>query len=396
MVSSFMHLSKRQLLKTAGYALLSSAAPYALALALPQRTLVFPRDYGAHPDFRTEWWYITGHAKNTAGREFGFQVTFFRSRVDAAQSMQSKFAAKQLIFAHCAITDVQGKKLWHDQRIAREGFGIAQASVDNTDIKLGNWSLKRTARIISASIDDYEATPIRYQAHIQAKDFAFDLSFTKTQAVLLQGNQGLSRKGPDEKQASYYYSVPQLQADGNITLQGDTLAIQGTAWLDQEWSQELLHPEAVGWDWIGMNLFDGSALTAFQLRRKDGSALWTGGSFRAPGPIVKPVVNLPINLANAAPTMGQTFNHLAGDVQFTGSKPWTSPANGAKYPTEWLVRTPTQTYTVKAVIPNQELSGNSATGTVYWEGLSDLFDSSGKHVGRGYLEMTGYAGALRI
>jgi predicted secreted hydrolase len=394
MGSSFMHVSKRQLLQTAGYALLGSAAPS--ALALPQRTLVFPRDYGAHPDYATEWWYITGHAKNSAGRALGFQVTFFRSRVDATQSMQSKFAAKQLIFAHCAVTDVQGKKLWHDQRIAREGFGIAQASLDTTDIKLGSWRLKRTAKIISGSIDDYEVPPIRYQAHIQAKDFAFDVSFTQTQAVLLQGQQGLSRKGPDEKQASYYYSIPQLQADGNITLQGDTLAVKGTAWLDHEWSQELLHPEAVGWDWIGMNLFDGSALTAFQLRRKDGSALWTGGSFRSEGPSVKPVVNLPIALANPAPAMGQTFNHQAGEVQFTGSKPWTSPANGAKYPTEWLVRTPKQTYTVRALIPNQELSGHSATGTVYWEGLSDLFDNSGKHIGRGYLEMTGYAGALRI
>ena len=349
------------------------------AHALPERSLVFPRDHGAHPDFRTEWWYITGHATTTAGRELGFQVTFFRSRVEATQSMQSQFAAKQLIFAHCAVTDVQGKKLLHDQRIAREGFGIAQASPLDTDIKLRNWTLKRTAQPVPGSAQASATPALGYQARVAAQDFTLDLSFTETQPLLLQGKQGLSRKGPDEKQASYYYSKPQLQAGGHITLGGQRLAVKGSAWLDHEWSQELLHPEAVGWDWVGMNLFDGSALTAFQLRRKDGSALWTGGSFRA-----------------TSSSGLQTFIAQPKEVAFQALKGWTSPTTGAKYPTEWLVRTPADYYTVKAVIPNQELDSRSSTGAVYWEGLSDLFDSNGKHVGRGYLEMTGYAGALRL
>ncbi len=349
------------------------------AHALPERSLVFPRDHGAHPDFRTEWWYITGHATTTAGRELGFQVTFFRSRVEATQSMQSQFAAKQLIFAHCAVTDVQGKKLLHDQRIAREGFGIAQASPLDTDIKLRNWTLKRTAQPVPGSAQASATPALGYQARVAAQDFTLDLSFTETQPLLLQGKQGLSRKGPDEKQASYYYSKPQLQAGGHITLGGQRLAVKGSAWLDHEWSQELLHPEAVGWDWVGMNLFDGSALTAFQLRRKDGSALWTGGSFRA-----------------TSSSGLQTFIAQPKEVAFQALKGWTSPTTGAKYPTEWLVRTPADYYTVKAVISAQELDSRNSTGTVYWEGLSDLFDSNSKHVGRGYLEMTGYAGALRI
>jgi predicted secreted hydrolase len=383
-------LSKRRILQSAGLALLGSAAPG--AHALPERTLTFPRDLGAHPDFRTEWWYVTGYAKNAAGRELGFQVTFFRSRVEATQTMQSKFAAKQLLFAHCAVTDVQGNKLWHDQRIAREGFGIAQASALDTDIKLGRWSLKRTlptndlkppaaASTASTSRTAQAVTQAaeHYEARIAAKEFAIDLNFSETQPILLQGNNGLSRKGPDEKQASYYYSLPQLVASGSITLQGQRLAVTGTAWLDHEWSQELLHPEAVGWDWIGMNLFDGSALTAFQLRRKDGSSLWTGGSFRA-----------------TSSSGLQTFIAKPREVQFQALKGWTSPLTGAKYPIEWLVRTPADFYTIKAVIPNQELDSRNTTGAIYWEGLSDLFDSNGKHVGRGYLEMTGYAGALRM
>ena len=344
------------------------------AHALPARTLKFPRDHGAHPDFRTEWWYLTGSAKS-GKREFGFQVTFFRSRVEATQGMQSKFAAKQLLFAHAAITDVQGNKLWHDQQIARAGFEIAQASESDTQIKLRRWSLTRMP---------FENL---YTARVVAKEFEMELVCTSTQPLLLQGKDGLSRKGPDEKQASYYYSHPQLNVAGFIELQGKRFEINetaqsgknsgGTAWLDHEWSQELLHPEAVGWDWIGINLFDGSALTAFQLRKNDGSALWSGGSYR-PNAQTKPFIASP------------------GEVQFQAITPWKSPLTGASYPIEWRVRTATDVYTVKAVIPNQELDSRSSTGAVYWEGLSDLFDSNGKHVGRGYLEMTGYAQPLKM
>jgi predicted secreted hydrolase len=346
------------------------------AHALPERTLTFPRDFGAHPDMRTEWWYTTGHAKNTAGREFGFQVTFFRSRVPNTQSMRSAFAAKQLIFAHCAITDVQGKKLWHDQRLARQGFGIAEASVQDTDVKLQGWTFKRTMPPLAGRIAQLAE---HYEARIVAKDFAIDLNFAETQSLLLQGNNGLSRKGPEEAQSSYYYSKPHLATSGRITLQGQRFDVQGSAWLDHEWSDELLHPEAVGWDWIGMNLFDGSALTAFQLRKKDGGAVWTGGSFRTP-----PASGLPAFIAKP------------GEVKFQAIKGWTSPVTGAKYPIEWIVRTPADYYTVRAVIANQELDSRSSTGAIYWEGLSDLFDSNDKHVGRGYLEMTGYAGTLKI
>ena len=361
------------------------------AHALPERALSFPRDHGAHPEHRTEWWYITGYGSDGT-RDVGYQVTFFRSRVESTQNMQSKFAAKQLLFAHAAVTDVQGKTLLHDQRIARAGFGIAQASELDTQVKLRDWTLARNA------------TTGVYNANIKARDFHIDLQFSPQQPLLLQGKNGLSRKGPEEKQASYYYSQPQLQASGSITLGGQRITLRsqtvapdsqasatstasGTAapkpnnaaWLDHEWSQELLHPEAVGWDWVGMNLFDGSALTAFQLRKKDGRALWTGGSFRA-----------------TSSSGLQTFIAQPGEVQFQAIKGWASPLTGAKYPIQWLVRTPADYYTVKAVIPNQELDSRNSTGAVYWEGLSDLFDSNDKHVGRGYLEMTGYTGALKI
>ena len=331
------------------------------ALALPPLTLQFPRDHGAHPQLRTEWWYITGNA-TAAGREFGFQVTFFRSRVDATQGMTSRFAAKQLIFAHAAVTDVQGRKLRHDQRIAREGFGVVSASVDDAAIRLRDWSLRR----------DNGA----YVAQVASDDFSLQLRCAPTQPLLLQGRQGLSRKGPQEQQASYYYSEPQLAVTGSIRLQGQRLAVQGKAWMDHEWSDEVLHPQAVGWDWIGMNLDDGSALTAFRLRAKDGSALWDGGSFRPP--------------------RGEIYSFSRGEVIFSPQRSWKSPLSQATYPVDWLVRTPADSYTVRAVLDDQELDSRASTGAIYWEGLARLFDSNGKRVGQGYLELTGYARPLRL
>lgn len=323
----------------------------------------FPRDFGSHPDLKTEWWYITGHARNTAGREFGFQLTFFRSRIDATQAMRSGFAAKQLIFAHAAMTDLEGRVLLHDQRIARAGFGIASASETDTDVRLRDWSLTRQP-------------DGRYDARIPAAGFVLDLRFKPMQPVLLQGDRGLSRKGPDEAQASYYYSVPQLGSSGRITLKGEVFDVTGTAWLDHEVSDALLHPEAVGWDWIGMNLDDGSALTAFHLRRRDGSALWAGGSMRTGD--------------------GALRIFKPDEVRFDAEATWTSPRTQARYPTRWRVQTPGGTFSVRALLDDQELDSRGSTGAVYWEGLSDLVDAAGLRVGRGYLEMTGYAAPLRL
>ncbi|WP_010463955.1 lipocalin-like domain-containing protein [Acidovorax radicis] len=344
------------------------------ARALPARALTFPRDHGSHPELRTEWWYITGHVQ-AQGRPWGFQLTFFRSRVDATQNLQSAFAAKQLLFAHAAITDVQGQRLLHDQRIARAGFGVAQASEADTSIRLQDWTLARSNT--AHSKPDFPVS--RYTAQIAGSEFGMDLQFDSTQPVLLQGQQGLSRKGPDAAQASYYYSQPQLAVTGTLTVEGKRMGVSpgtGRAWMDHEWSEALLHPEALGWDWIGMNLRDGSALTAFRLRRADGSALWAGGSLRTPG---QPV---------------QVFDAQA--VVFTPQRIWASPQSGARYPVQWRVQTPAGVFEVRALLDNQELDSSGSTGAIYWEGLSDLMDSAGQPVGRGYLEMTGYAKPLRL
>lgn len=348
------------------------------ALALPARALQFPRDFGSHPDLQTEWWYITGQLQ-AGGKPWGFQLTFFRSRVDAAQALQSPLAARQLIFAHAALSDVQGQKLRHDQRMARAGMGLAGASEADTHVHINDWFLQRAA--VPGQPADQAS---HYRARLAASDFTLDLDFDSNQPLLLQGLNGLSHKGPEDEQSSYYYSQPQLKVGGSIVVDGKRLPVEAgahnRAWLDHECSQSVMDASAQGWDWIGMNLDDGSALTAFHLRRKTGGALWAGGSFRAPG--------------QKAQIFGPDL------VRFEPLRHWLSPHTQTRYPVAWRVQTPAGLYEVHALFDDQELDSRASTGAIYWEGLSELrriaADGSSRRVGNGYLEMTGYAAAMKL
>lgn len=334
----------------------------------PTDVLRFPQDFGAHPAFHTEWWYLTGTLQTVSepARSYGFQITFFRSRVDANAASQSRFAARQLVFAHTALSDIGQGRLLHDQRIAREGFGLVEAAQGDTRITLRDWTLQRQGPV----------TQSLYTSHIAARDFKLDLRFAQTQPVLLQGEAGYSRKGPHPEQASHYYSQPQLAVQGQIQLQQGPLQVKGKAWLDHEWSESLLDKEAVGWDWIGMNLHDGSALTAFRLRRADGSTLWSGGSLRRPGEAARSL--------------------KPEEVRFTPGKTWLSPATAARYPISWMVDVVGTRFEVRARMDKQELDSRQSTGGVYWEGLSDLLDAQGRVIGSGYLEMTGYVSPMSL
>ena len=346
------------------------------------RPLVFPRDHGAHPASRIEWWYVTGWLRDSGAAEpaspssskrglFGFQITFFRSRTGLADDLSGRLAPRQLLFAHAALTDLDAATHQHDARLGRwngvSGLDNASARVraalHDADVAVHGWRLHR------------HDGPARWSADIAARGFTLNLELARTQPVLLQGQAGFSRKGPQEAQASHYMSEPQLAVTGQLRRSGRTQPVQGRAWLDQEWSDELLHPEAVGWDWIGMNLDDGSALTAFRLRRADGSALWAGGSFRRAG-------------------QAQAQDFPAESVRFEPGRRWRSPTSGGDYPVAWTVHTPAGRFSVQALLDAQELDSRSSTGTVYWEGLSELHGDAGRRIGLGYLEMTGYAGRL--
>ena len=244
---------------------------------------------------------------------------------------------------------LQRRPRLHAQRIARWSgdphAALARASTADTDVRLGDWTLQR----------DDDGGRSRYLTRFGSggtQAFELQLQLRAALPPLLQGDAGFSRKGPDEAQASHYVSEPQLAAHGTLRRGGQTLAVQGRAWLDHEWSDALLHPDAVGWDWVGMNLDDGSALTAFQLRRADGTRLWAGGSWR-----------------DAAGRL-QVFDH--DGVHFSPGRRWRSAATGADYPLHWRLHTPAGRFEVRALLDAQELDARDGTGSAYWEGLSEL------------------------
>ncbi|MBA4011617.1 MAG: carotenoid 1,2-hydratase [Phenylobacterium sp.] len=330
-------------------------------LVLPGVALRFPADHGAHPDFRTEWWYVTGWLRTEDAKDLGFQVTFFRSRPPAASDNPSAFAPRQVLFAHAAISDPMVGKLMHGQRIARAGFGLAQAAVGDADLVIDDWRLRRGA-------------DGRFTTKVAGEGFDLDLAFTPTQPVLLQGESGFSRKGPLATQASYYYSLPQLKVAGTVQRGGKAVKVAGTAWLDREWSSTLLDPAAVGWDWVGLNLDDGGALMAFQVRDASGKALWAGGSLRGPD--------------------GRAVRFGPSQVRFTSQRNWRSRRTGAVYPVERTVTVQApggaRRWSLKPLFDDQELDSRASGGPVYWEGA---VRSEG---GRGYLELTGYASPMKL
>lgn len=350
------------LLALAGAVQSSQAAPPLFAPVTPGRALVFPQDFGAHPAYRTEWWYVTGWLADADGKPLGFQVTFFRSRTAHDPANPSAFAPKQLIIGHAALSDPARGRLLHDQRSAREGFGLAWARTGDTDVKLEDWSMRRGA-------------DGRYRVSVRGADLAFELALAPTQPVLLEGEAGFSQKGPQAEHASYYYSQPQLLVSGTVTRAGKAIGVKGTAWLDHEWSSQVLDTNAAGWDWTGINLDDGGALMAFQIRAKDGGKLWAHATLR-----------------DAA---GRLSQFGPDQVSFTPRARWKSPRTGASYPVATTIATGALNWQLTPLQQDQELDSRRSTGAVYWEGAVGVA-RDGRPVGRGYLELTGYVDPLHL
>ena len=350
---------------TGAFAAAPEASPRVLpkfSAVVPGYILSFPRDFGAHPTFRTEWWYVTGWLETPEKKPLGFQVTFFRAATGLDEANPSRFAPKQLIIAHAALSDPAIGKLLHDQKSARDGFGLAYTKVGNTDVKLGDWTMLRDGNG-------------RYQTRVDARDFALRLSLTPSQPPMKQGENGFSRKGPLPEQASYYYSEPHLEVAGTIVHDGKPVAVSGSAWLDHEWSTAYLDPDADGWDWVGVNLDDGSALMAFQIRGKDGRRIWAYAGLRdASG-----------NMTLFAPE----------EVNFEPQRTWRSPRTGATYPVAMRIRTGATEWLLTPLQDDQELDSRESVGAVYWEGAVTV-NRDGTPAGRGYFEMTGYVKPLKL
>jgi predicted secreted hydrolase len=312
----------------------------------PGYRLSFPRDHGAHPEFRQEWWYVTGWLATPRGEPLGVQVTFFRARPDIATDNPSAFTPRQIILAHAALSDPRHGRLRHEERAARGALGLAGADQATTCVWLDDWRLE---------LDDG-----RYRARIAAREFALDLEFAAAQPPLAQGDAGFSRKGMRPEEASYYYSRPHLAVSGTVERGGAREPVSGTAWLDHEWSSQYMAADADGWDWAGINLVDGRALMAFRMRGKGGATLYA-----PPG------------------------------VSFAPLRTWRSPRTGVEYPVAMQVAVGGETWTLEPLMDDQELDGRASTGTIYWEGAVRAMQD-GKEAGRGYLELTGYWRPMRL
>ena len=317
-------------------------AGLAYPLVRPEYRLQFPRDHGAHPDFRQEWWYLTGWLKTAAGKDLGFQITFFRARPDLVTDNPSRFTPRQVILAHAAIADPSVGRLRHDERAARTALDLAGAREGTTDVWLDDWTLRLEGDT--------------YRSRIVAREFTLDLSFTARGAPVLQGEQGYSRKGRGPGEASHYYSRPHLQVAGKV----NGAPVAGTAWLDHEWSSQYMDSGAAGWDWCGINLDDGTGLMAFRMRSKEGAT-----RFAPEG------------------------------VEFRPLRSWRSPRTGATYPVAFDVRTPRGEFRLEPLMDDQELDARASTGTIYWEGAVRALQGS-TPVGRGYLELTGYWQPMKL
>jgi predicted secreted hydrolase len=322
--------------------------------------LAFPRDHGAHPEFRTEWWYVTG-ALDLPARDIGFQLTFFRSRPGIAEDLKSTIAPRQILFAHAAVTP-PGKPLLHAERAGRANLGAGFATAD-CDVYVGAWTLQHSG---------VGATE-HFRLKVQDAAFAFDLTLKPSQPLLLQGEGGWSQKGPRPALASHYVSWPQLAVAGSLTLDGKPRAAKGRAWFDHEWSSEVLAAGSVGWDWIGINLDDGGALMAFRIRNTAGETLYARAALR-----------------DAA---GRLQQFGAGEVGFTPLRHWISPRKGTRYPVQMEIRCGPHRFETVPVHDEQEISARRPLPVSYWEGLVKI---RGTLSGRGYLELTGYAGALAL
>lgn len=353
-----MTLTRRALLLAPfALALPHSTRASAFAPVARGRALVFPRDHGAHPDYRIEWWYATGWLDAALG-PLGFQITFFRTALALDPANRSRFAPRQVLFAHAALADPRRGRLLHIEHVLRAGFGDAFAAEHDTDVRIGAWRFRREPEG-------------RYRCSIDNPELQMDLVLAPTQPLLLQGDAGWSQKGPDPAQASHYYSQPQLTVEARIALARETIDCRGRAWLDHEWSSTLLDPRAEGWDWIGINLDDGGALMAFRIRAgKGGADLWRTARWRTSADAVS--------------------DFAAEAVQFRPLRRWQSPRTRASYPVAMELTLGARRLVLEPLLDDQELDSGASTGVVYWEGAVTLLEQ-GRRIGRGYLELTGYA-----
>lgn len=348
----------------------------AFAVPEPGRVFEFPRDHGSHPDFRIEWWYVTGHLWDAQSNRFGFQATFFRTaapRTTRPSHDLPGFGKSQLFLAHMALLDVTTGQFLHQERLNREGWD-AGASTQTLAVTNGNWHLA-----LDSDHDGHASSRLRLQGSIRG-DASIRLSLTPAKPLVVFGTNGVSRKGASPEAASHYLTFPRLAAEGELRLRGQTKPVRGQAWMDHEFSSSQLEADQAGWDWLSLQLADGREVMAYRMRLKDGGTdefstlAWVSQE-------------------------GRITHRSAQEFRLEPLARWRSPRTGAEYPLGFELRTSDPAtgspvrWRIEPLATDQELLG-AIGGVPYWEGASRVLDESGRVVGAAYVELTGYAGNL--
>ena len=344
------------------------ATGFTYQLALPGRKLSFPADHYSHPDFKTEWWYYTGHLETENGKRYGYQATFFRFGVrDRQKETKEPPLFSELYMAHFALSDIAAKKFTFRERINRGYNDKAGATTNRFLVWNEDWKVEGDDRNHAIQVNE-RGTQLR-------------LSLRSLKAPVLHGQNGLSQKGEGEGRASYYYSLTRMQTDGELTINGQKEKVRGLTWMDHEFGSNQLREDQAGWDWFSIQLDNQTELMLYLMRRKDGS--------------VDPYSSGTLVSAN-----GATKHLNIKDYRVDVLERWKSAKSNANYPMKWKVTIPGDEIELEITpaFPEQELITNRSTRVTYWEGAVQIRGKARGQVvnGNGYVEMTGYAGKLTM
>jgi predicted secreted hydrolase len=331
-------------------------------LALPGYNYSFPKDHAAHPEFKLEWWYYTGNLRSSDGREFGYELTFFRSGMDRTYENSSTWRVRDLYMTHFAITDIANNRFYYFEKLNRAGPGVAGAAVESLHTWNENWSAVLDGEQMKISARDGQA--------------AIDLTLSPEKPPVLHGVNGISQKAEGPGHASHYYSMTRLATSGSIRIGSSTAAVTGESWMDHEFGTNQLTQSQAGWDWFSIQLENGSELMLYRMRNREGTIdPYSSGTIVGPD--------------------GKVTHLGRQDFVATPGRQWASGKSGTVYPIEWTVTIAREDIQLRIVpvLDNQELVTTRSTGIAYWEGAIKVSGTwQGKPVrGRGYLELTGYS-----
>lgn len=336
-------------------------------VAVPGYRYLFPRDHFGHPNYRTEWWYYTGNLKTARGHRFGFELTFFRQAVARPLHRTSPWQVDDLYLAHLALSDLDGRRFYYAERLNRAGPGLAGFDLQAERIWNGNWQ-------VSWQQDTQDLQAI-------TEKFTLLLSLSSGKLPVINGEDGVSQKAPGPGHASHYISLTRLVTTGEVEFERKKHKVQGTAWMDHEFFTHQLKPEQIGWDWLSLQLDNGSELMLYRLRRKDGTLD-------------------PFSAGTYVNAQGISRHLRADDFLLEPGETWTSPTSGARYPIHWKIVVPSLAAELDARTPleSQELVSRGRLSPTYWEGAMMLQGSmaGSPTTGVGYLEMTGYDRAVDL